>query len=91
MHTLTCNESRTGYLYWEWRSSNGMMSRRYFRAENLNIPMPLVQSHNEEVNTTLLSLVNSFVSSTLQFTLSGNVLSANVTCNQESRRIKVVG
>ncbi len=72
-------------------SSNGMISRIYLIAENLNIPMTLVQSRSEEVNTTLLSLINSFVSSTLQFTLSGNVLSANVTCNQESRRIKVVG
>ncbi len=91
VHTLTCNESLTGNLHWEWRSSNGMMSRRYFLAENLNIPMTLVRSHSEEVNTTLLSLINRFVSSTLQFTLSGNVLSANVTCNQESRRINVVG
>ena len=71
MHTLTCNESSTGNLYWEWTSSNGMMSRRYFLAENLNIPMPLVQSHSEEVNTTLLSLINHFVSSTLQFKVVG--------------------
>ncbi len=89
--TLICNETSTGSMFWEWRSSNGMMSRAYFLAENLNIPMTLVQNHNEEVNTTLLSVINSFVSSTLQFALSGNVTSANVTCNQELRRIKVIG
>ncbi len=71
VHTLTCNESYTGHLYWEWTSSNGMMSRVYLIAENLNIPMPLVQSHSEEVNTTLLSLINHFVSSTLQFKVVG--------------------
>ena len=90
--TFKCNESGIDFLTWTWQYSE----RKTYDATNYiqNLNKTWVLSSLDGVTTTLTDFRISgsiYIESTLQFTPSGNFISANVSCNTERRVVKITG
>ena len=89
---LTCTESGTDMLIWNWQNAIVIIYEASNFKQKLNTTE--VVSSVDRVTTTLTDFRNNgsiYIKSTLQFTPSGNFISANVSCNKERRLVKITG
>ncbi len=90
-YTLSCTENGTANILWNW---NDIIMRQYISGidnNDINTTDPLLSDNNMMVSTRLISIDSSHVHSQLEFTLSENVTSVQVSCNRVILLVKVKG